>query len=110
MTKVQTAGTAGVRRIVRAVLAVLVLAGLPLLGGNPAQAQTTAQGSWELTGSLSAPRFDHSLTLLANGKVLAAGGRTQNVTPVSHFNTAEVYDPITETWTPTGPKIGRAHV
>ncbi|HYX44498.1 MAG TPA: kelch repeat-containing protein, partial [Acidimicrobiales bacterium] len=85
------------------VLTVLVAGGLPLLGGAGAQAQSTAQGSWELTGSLSTPRFDHTLTLLANGKVLAAGGRTQNVTPVAHFNTAEVYDPVTEQWTPTGP-------
>ena len=103
MTKVESAGALKARRVVRAVLAVVVLAGLPLLGGATASAQTTPQGSWELTGSLTTPRFDHTLTLLANGKVLAAGGRTQNVTPVVHFNTAEVYDPVTEQWTPTGP-------
>ena len=101
MTKVQTVGGYKVRRLVRAVLGVLVLAGLPFVGGGAAQAQTTAQGSWELTGSLSTPRFDHTLTLLANGKVLAAGGRTNPAGTV--FNTAEVYDPLTETWTPTGP-------
>jgi Ca2+-binding RTX toxin-like protein len=100
MTNVQTGGTKA-RRLLRAVLAVLVLAGLPLLAGVPVQAQTTPEGSWELTGSLSTPRFDHTLTLLANGMVLAAGGRSNPAATV--FNTAEVYDPITETWTPTGP-------
>jgi len=84
----------------RACLAALIL-GVPLVGGGPAQAQTTPQGSWELTGALASPRFDHSLTLLANGKVLAAGGRTSPAGTV--FNTAEVYDPVTEQWTPTGP-------
>lgn len=87
------------RRFARALLAALVL-GVPLVGTAPAQAQTSPQGSWELTGALGTPRFDHTLTLLANGKVLAAGGRTSPAGTV--FNTAEVYDPVTEQWTPTG--------
>jgi hypothetical protein len=90
----------GARRVARTALAVVVL-GVPLVVGGPAQAQTTPQGSWELTGALTTPRFDHTLTLLANGKVLAAGGRTNPAGTV--FNTAEVYDPVTEQWTPTGP-------
>ena len=87
------------RRLARACLAALVL-GVPVMGAAPAQAQTSPQGSWELTGSLGTPRFDHTLTLLANGKVLAAAGRTSPAGTV--FNTAEVYDPVTEQWTPTG--------
>jgi hypothetical protein len=84
----------------RVFLVALVLS-LPLVGAAPAQAQTSPQGSWELTGALGTPRFDHTLTLLANGRVLAAGGRTSPAGTV--FNTAEVYDPVTEQWTPTGP-------
>ncbi|HJV09355.1 MAG TPA: kelch repeat-containing protein [Acidimicrobiales bacterium] len=84
----------------RSLLATLVL-GLPAVLAPPAQAQTTPQGSWERTGSLASPRNDHTLTLLGNGKVLAAGGRTQPAATV--FNSAEVYDPVTEAWSPTGP-------
>ena len=69
----------------------------------PAGAQTGTQGVWELTGPMTTARYDHTLTLLGNGRVLAAGGRTQNVTPAVNFNTAEIFDPITERWTPTGP-------
>lgn len=67
----------------------------------PVRYQTSPQGSWGLTGALGTPRFDHTLTLLANGKVLPAGGRTSPAGAV--FNPAEVYDPATEQWTPTGP-------
>jgi len=30
--------------------------------------------TWTLTSPMGTPRFSHSLTLLSNGKVLAAGG------------------------------------
>ncbi|HEX2274698.1 MAG TPA: kelch repeat-containing protein [Acidimicrobiales bacterium] len=85
-------------------LAVVVLSALAVvpLAGAPARAQTGLEGVWERTGSLSVPRYDHTLTLLRNGRVLAAGGRTQDVSPPVNFNTAEIYDPVTEQWTPTG--------
>src|SRR5688572_2041157 len=39
-------------------------------------------------------REGHSTTVLADGRVLVAGGRGQN--------SAEVYDPATVRWSPTG--------
>ena len=56
-------------------------------------------GTWAVTGSLHDARFQHTATLLPNGKVLVAGGNTVfNVAIAS----AELYDPATGVWTPTG--------
>ncbi len=90
------------RQRVVSLMLLSALAVAPVVG-SPAGAQTGTEGVWEVTAPLSVARYDHSLTLLADGRVLAAGGRTQSVTPPQNFNTAEVYDPITEQWTPTGP-------
>ena len=45
-------------------------------------------------------RRNHTATLLLNGKVLVAGGFNRNTASV--VGTAELYDPATGTWTPTG--------
>jgi len=50
------------------------------------------------TGSMTAPRSWHTATLLANGKVLIAGG-SQGSDPLA---TAELYDPVAGTFTPSG--------
>ena len=60
------------------------------------------KGSWTATGSMGTARYATSLTLLRDGKVLLVGGDT-----VTHFfnpsvASAELYDPATGSWTPTG--------
>ena len=65
-------------------------------------------GSWSSAGNMTSPRTNHIAVLLPNGKVLVAGGE-----PVDggfpHTATAELYDPVTNTWTPTGSlNIGRS--
>lgn len=50
------------------------------------------------TGSLRQARNDLSLTLMADGKVLAAGGSDATGT----LGSAEIFDPVVGTWTPTG--------
>lgn len=61
-------------------------------------------GIWTLTGSLGTARGTHTATLLPSGKVLVAGGRPrfsgQNGNP--RITSAELYDPDTGIWTPTG--------
>jgi hypothetical protein len=58
-----------------------------------------ATGSWTSTGSLAQQRYQHTATLLPNGKVLVVGGD-------GHYSggiqaTAELYDPANGTWTST---------
>ena len=66
------------------------------------------EGRWDTTAALSVPRYDHTTTLLAGGKVLVAAGRA--VHPVGApeiIATAEVFNPHDETWSGTGP-LGEA--
>jgi Galactose oxidase, central domain/Kelch motif len=57
--------------------------------------------TWTATGSLSTARYWASATLLADGKVLVAGGGT-NDSGGGEVAGAELYDPATGTWTVTG--------
>jgi Kelch motif/Galactose oxidase, central domain len=60
-------------------------------------------GIWTLTGSMSMPgRNDLALVVLRNGRVLAAGGATGGETS-PRLTSAEIFDPDTGQWTPTGP-------
>lgn len=62
-----------------------------------------ATNSWTATGSMTVPRSRHIAVPLTDGRVLVAGGianlldGSSPVTP-----SAEIYDPSTETWAPTG--------
>ncbi|MFC9688249.1 Kelch repeat-containing protein [Kribbella sp. NPDC056951] len=59
--------------------------------------------TWTATGDLIEPRTAHTATLLPDGRVLVAGGRTER-TPDSQGTTtsAELYDPKAGTWSATG--------
>jgi Galactose oxidase, central domain/Dockerin type I domain len=65
-----------------------------------------ATGTWTATGSLATGRWNHTATLLPNGKVLVAGGQGDTGSLAS----AELYDPASGTWTATGSLAnGRDH-
>ena len=49
--------------------------------------------------NLNTARYNHTCTLLPNGQVLAAGGSDASGNPIPN---AELYNPATGTWTPTG--------
>ena len=61
-----------------------------------------ATGYWTPTGSLATARYGHTATLLPNGKVLVAGGYNYAERQHLHLASAELYDPATGAWTPTG--------
>ena len=50
-------------------------------------------------GDTNAPRYKHTATMLQNGQALIAGGET-DPTPSGAFNTAELYNPATQVFTP----------
>ena len=55
-------------------------------------------GAWSTTGSLVTARGRHTATLLPNGKVLVAGGKTFT----NSLASTELYDPATGIWTTSG--------
>jgi len=59
--------------------------------------------SWSSASPLPVARTMHSATLLPSGKVLVAGGQT-STGPYSYdpIDTAVIYDPILDTWSPAG--------
>src|ERR1043166_315356 len=57
---------------------------------------------WTLTHPMVSPRVLHTATLLEDGRVLAVGGSRDMGGSHHPLNTAELYDPTTQTWSPTG--------
>jgi Bacterial Ig-like domain (group 2)/Galactose oxidase, central domain len=74
---------------------------------NVANLYDSATGVFSGTGNMTANRGGHTATLLANGKVLLAGGSNQDPTGTG-VASAELYDPGTGTFTQTGSMaVGR---
>lgn len=66
-----------------------------------------ATGTFTPTGDMSVARSFHSATLMADGRVLIVGGHRFNFRN-SALASAEIYDPATGTFSPTGEmRIGR---
>jgi hypothetical protein len=72
--------------------------------GQKVSAQASNLG-WKSTGNLLTGRELHGATLLTDGRVLVAGGANftypANQSGMS-LNTAELYDPVSGTWSTTG--------
>jgi len=78
--------------------------GQVLVTGADAELYNPSTGMWTVTANLSTPLYSYTQTLLPNGKVLVAGGYARNCGggPCPILSSAELYDPSTGTWTPTG--------
>ena len=82
---------------------VLIVGGYGTTPLDSAELYDPVTRNWSVTGSLVKPRVMHTATLLPNGKVLVVGGDTSPLSPdFGRGNTAELYDPATQTWTLTG--------
>ncbi|HZX92913.1 MAG TPA: kelch repeat-containing protein, partial [Myxococcales bacterium] len=97
-------------------------------GNDPATTPTTnvsvsrsthffdpATGTWTDGPLLGTARQAHSAVLLANGKLLVAGGTgPQTISGSNNLASAEIYDPATNAWTPAGnmkiPRVNFAMV
>jgi N-acetylneuraminic acid mutarotase/uncharacterized protein YjdB len=55
-----------------------------------------------VTSTMTVPRISHVMTVLNGGKVLIAGGATDSGGSSTALNTAELYDPTSQTFTAVG--------
>jgi hypothetical protein len=77
-------------------------------GGNPATSSTeiidlsAASPVWAAGPNMSTGRTQMHAVILPNGKVLAEGGSVNNESPNAPGKTADVYDPVTNTFASAG--------
>ncbi|MCX4985884.1 kelch repeat-containing protein [Streptomyces sp. NBC_00572] len=70
---------------------------------STAELYDPAAETWTLTGALHEARHSHTATRLPDGRVLVAGGqRPRDARTPRTLASAELFDPDTGTWTPTG--------
>ena len=90
---------------------VLVAGGQINGSGTPtasAEIYDPATHTWTPTANLTTARQEHIAALLPNGRVLVAGG-TATSSQSGITTSAEIYDPVAATWTPTASlNIARA--
>jgi N-acetylneuraminic acid mutarotase len=68
----------------------------------PTPPEVIGNGTWTSTaGPMTHARYNHTATVLANGKILVAAGRASTVYG-SLVPEAELYDPTAGTWSPAG--------
>ena len=96
---------------VAALLSPLLDGRVLVAGGDTDPSASTAEifipatGVWITATSMKSPRRRHTATLLSNGRVMIAGGRTYAGTN-KDLATVEIYVPTTNTWL-TGPPMTR---
>jgi hypothetical protein len=90
---------------------VLVVGGEASLSHTLASAEIydPATGRFAATGSMSGARASHIATVLADGRVLVAGGHRGRRASLRVLRSAELFDPATGAFAPTGALRVRRH-
>jgi MYXO-CTERM domain-containing protein len=65
-----------------------------------------ATNTWTTAAPMAGARFDHAATLLNDGRLLIAGGTTDNA---NAFSSAEIYNPANNTWSSAGALATARH-
>jgi N-acetylneuraminic acid mutarotase len=80
-------------------------------GSNPlatAAVYDPGANTWTAVAPMSTPRQQHSAVRLGDGQVLVVGGLNGASSAVFGIDTAEVYDPLTNSWaTPRSMAVAR---
>lgn len=75
-------------------------------GINPptasAEIYDPVSGTWKNTGAMALARYEHTATLLPNGKLLVADGVGYSNNSTVELASAELYDPVSGLWSATG--------
>jgi len=92
----------------------LVVGGVKASGGTAAaDVFDPATSTWASAAPMGTLRASHAATLLADGRVLVTGGSTVSTGAAQGYvnnASAEIYDPVANTWTATPPmSVARAH-
>src|SRR5262249_13990466 len=69
---------------------------------NECELYDPVSATWSSTGSLNRGRIHNPQILLADGRVLVAGGITKIANPSVVSRTCEIYDPVTGVWSEPG--------
>jgi hypothetical protein len=68
---------------------------------TPDSSGSYINGTWSFLASMSIPRLYYALNILPSGQVWLLGGEYSGIgLPANWTNTGEMYDPLTDTWSP----------
>lgn len=73
-----------------------------ITSGGTAEIYDPRFGTWSGVESMRTPRAAHTATLLPDGRVLVSGGYNAYDFQIEYLGSAELYDPVRGTWSPTG--------